>query len=300
MKKLLLKFSFFLCFSTILQAQTIEKDYAQYGTVLRLQIKNSLFPDTLRDTGHQYNGKTYPFLEHYADSTVLVFIPKYFKAGKKTDVVVFFHGWSTTVDRVAQVFQLIAQFDSAKRNAILVIPQGPKNAPDSYGGKLEREGGFKLFINEILTELKNRKITPSVNSGNLVISGHSGAYRVMAHILLHGGLPVQEVFLFDGLYGQIEKFGHWLTHTKGRFINIYTTDGGTFQESKNLIMDLKAWNIPFLATEDSKLTDEMLKYNRILMIYTPLTHNQVIHVNQHFYRFLKLSSSISVNKRGKY
>jgi hypothetical protein len=292
--KIIVYILFLLCLNTIVQAQTLETDYEQYGTVLRLSIKNSLFPDSLRHTGHQYNGKTYP----YDDSTVLVFIPNYFKAGRKTDVVVHFHGWSANVDSVVRRFQLIEQFHAAKRNAILVIPQGPKNAPDSYGGKLERDGGFKLFIQEILTELKNRKITPSrasrdvpsVFSDKIVISGHSGAYRVMSHVLLHGGLSVQEVFLFDGLYGQIEKFGHWLTHTKGRFINIYTMDGGTFQESKNLIMDLKAWHIKFLATEEAQLTDEMLKNNRILMIYTPLTHNQVIHVNRHFYRFLKSSS----------
>jgi hypothetical protein len=292
MMKLLLKISFFFCFTTSVQAQTLETDYLQYGTVLRLSIKNSLFPDTLRHVGHQYSGKIYPFQGHYDDSTVLVFIPNYFKANKKTSVVVHFHGWFANVDSVVRKFQLIEQFHMSMRNAILVIPQGPKNAPDSYGGKLEREGGFKLFIQEILTELKNRKITPSVFSDKIVISGHSGAYRVMAHVLLHGGLPVQEVFLFDGLYGQIEKFGHWLTHTKGRFINIYTTDGGTLQESKNLIMDFKAWHIPFSATEDSKITDEMLRDNRILMIYTPLTHNQVIHVNRHFYRFLNSSSSI--------
>jgi hypothetical protein len=291
--KVIIKISFLLCFTTILQAQTLETDYAQYGKVLRLFIKNNLFPDSLRQKGHQYEGKIYPFEGHYDDSTVLVFIPNYFKAGKKTNVVVHFHGWFNNVDSVVRFFQLIEQFHAAKCNAILVIPQGPKNAPDSYGGKLEKEGFFKLFVGEILTELKRQKITPSVFSDKIVISGHSGAYRVMAHILLHGGLPIQEVYLFDGLYGQIEKFGHWLTHTKGRFINIYTTDGGTFQESKNLIMDFKAWKTPFLATEDSKITDEMLKNNRILMIYTPLTHNQVIHVNRHFYRFLKGSSSLN-------
>jgi hypothetical protein len=290
--KAIIRIIFLLCFTTFLQAQMLEKDYAQYGKVLRLSIRNSLFPDSMRQKGHQYDGKTYPFEGHYDDSTVLVFIPNYFKAGKKTNIVVHFHGWFNNVDSVVRFFQLIEQFHAAKRNAILIIPQGPKNVPDSYGGKLEKEGVFKSFVDEILTELKHKKITPSVFSDKIVISGHSGAYRVMAHILLHGGLPIQEVYLFDGLYGQIEKFGHWITHTKGRFINIYTSDGGTLQESRNLIVDLKAWKIPFLASEDSKITDERLKNNRILMIYTPLTHNQVIHVNRHFYRFLKGSSSL--------
>jgi hypothetical protein len=289
--KIMIKTLALLCLPFFLQAQTLEKNaYVQYGTLLRVPLKNSLFPDSLRQKGHHYDGKTYAYEGHYDDSTVLIFIPNYFKTSKKTDVVVHFHGWYNNVDSVVRFFQLIEQFHAAKRNAILVIPQGPKNAPDSYGGKLEKEDVFKLFINELLMELKNRKLTPSVSAGNVVISGHSGAYRVMSYILLHGGLPIQEVYLFDGLYGQIEKFGHWLTHTKGRFINIYTTDGGTFQESKNLIMDLKAWKMPFLALNEPQLMDETLKKNRILMIYTPLTHNEVIGVKRNFYRFLASSS----------
>jgi hypothetical protein len=257
--KLITKILFLSFFTTFLKGQSLEKDYAQYGKILRLNLKKNLFPDSLRQKGHEHDGKTYSFEGHYDDSTVLVFIPNYFKADKKTNVVVHFHGWFNNVDSVVRFFRLIEQFYDAKRNAILIIPQGPKNAPDSYGGKLEKEGIFKSFISEILTELKNRAITPSVFSDKIVISGHSGAYRVMSYILLHGGLTIEEVFLFDGLYGQIEKFGHWITHSKGRFINIYTTDGGTFQESKNLIVDLKAWNIPFMSIDETKLKDEILK-----------------------------------------
>jgi hypothetical protein len=293
-------YTLFLTFvALIVQAQTLETDYQKYGTVLRLSIKNTLFPDSLRHTGHQYNGKAYPFNPHYNDSTVLVFIPSYFKAGKKTDCVVHFHGWYANADSVVRKFQLIEQFYEAKRNAILIIPQGPKNAPDSYGGKLEKQGVFKLFIEEILGELNSRNITPSVSTGNLVISGHSGAYRVMAYILLHGGLTIQEVYMFDGLYGQLEKFGHWITQGKGRFINIYTKDGGTFNTTKDFITDLKGWQIPFFATDEPQLTDNLLKNNRILMIYTPLTHNEVIHKERQLYRYLKTSSCLkSANLKG--
>ncbi|MCB0553556.1 MAG: hypothetical protein KDD02_08400 [Phaeodactylibacter sp.] len=39
---------------------------------------------------------------------------------------------------------------------------------------------------------------------HIILSGHSGGYRVMSYILLQGGLPeaIKGVWLFNGLYGQ--------------------------------------------------------------------------------------------------
>ena len=290
-----LPFLFFFCSPFLLHTQSIVQGYEKYGTLLRFQIENGMFPDSLRSNGHEYDGTSYPYQGHYDDNSVFVFIPDYFNARQKTDIVVHFHGWYNNLDSVVKTYQLIEQFHAAGRNAILILPQGPKNAPDSYGGKLEKAGVFRLFLGEVLTGLTGRKIVGQTTIGNVVISGHSGAYRVMAHILLHGGVPVQEVYLFDGLYGQLEKYGHWLSQAKGRFINIYTADGGTFEDTQDFMTDLKGWNIPFLATEESGVNDELLKKHRILMIYTSLSHNEVIHVHQYFYKYL--ATSFCLKKR---
>jgi hypothetical protein len=280
---------FFFCSPFLLHTQSIVPGYEKYGTLLRFQIENGMFPDSLRSNGHGYDGTNYPYQGHYDDNSVFVFIPDYFKAGKKTDIVVHFHGWYNNLDSVVKTYQLIEQFHAAGRNAILILPQGPKNAPDSYGGKLEQAGVFRLFLGEVLTTLTSRKIVGQTTIGNVVISGHSGAYRVMAHILLHGGVPVQEVYLFDGLYGQLEKYGHWLSNNKGRFINIYTADGGTFEDTQDFMTDLRGWGIPFLAAEESGVNEDLLKKQRILMIYTSLSHNEVIHVQSNFYKYLTTS-----------
>jgi hypothetical protein len=267
------------------------------GVVLNLSLKTAPFPDSLRRNGHTYSGKHFNFKEHYNDSSVRVFIPDYYKPTAKTDVVVHFHGWYNNLDSAIAYFKLCEQFYAARRNAILIVPQGPKNAPDSYGGKLEKPEGFKHFIEEVLEKTRQNsdlqkdfpKNTPSVKIGKIVLSGHSGGYRVISQVLLHGGLPIHEVLLFDGLYGQLEKYGHWLTHTRGRFVHIYTNDGGTKQETENFRDDLKAWQVPFAAVEAAQCTPALLKHNRIVLIHTPLTHNEVVHVGSNFQTYLETS-----------
>ena len=65
--------------------------------------------------------------------------------------------------------------------------------------------------------------------GQIVLSGHSGGYQVIAAILDHGGMTehVREVWLFDGLYAQTDRYLAWIDRRKGRFVDIYTDRGGT-------------------------------------------------------------------------
>ena len=86
----------------------------------------------------------------------------------------------------------------------------PKNAPDSYGGKLEQPDIFARLINDVFANLKKpNSIFTNATPGNIVLAGHSGVYRVMAHITAKGGLPINEILLFDGLYSETEKYINW-------------------------------------------------------------------------------------------
>ncbi len=119
---------------------------------------------------------------------------------------------------------MIEQFHSSEKNAILVLAEGPKNSPDSFGGKLEEKNVFKLLVEEIIDTLEN-VYESDLEYRNIGLAGHSGGYRVIAFILLHGGLTdkINEVILFDALYADVEKYSYWLDHYYGRFINIYHT-----------------------------------------------------------------------------
>jgi hypothetical protein len=186
---------------------------------------------------------------------------------------------------------MIEQFSKSNKNAILIIPEGPKDAPDSFGGKLEDEDGFKKFISEVLDTLVQKKIIRTKAIGDIIISGHSGAYHVMSYILMRGGMNknIREIYYFDALYGHTEKVAHWISNSTGKFINIYTDSGGTKEETELLIDDLKGWNIPFIAKNENEITKNDLSKGRLIFIHSPNTHNEVLYKNNNFYEYLKNS-----------
>lgn len=282
---------FSIASAQFLNGQPLADRYKKYGNLIVAELQNAPFPHSKRSDGHTYNNKIYSFEEHYNDSTVLIFTPKGYEPQDRNDFVIHFHGWNNNVDSVLNQFKLIEQFCESNNNAILVVPQGPKNAPDSFGGKLEVENGFLNFINEILTLLYEKKIIRNKNIGNIILSGHSGGYRVISYILMRGGLTenIKEVFLFDGLYGQIEKYTYWLDHFDGKLTNIYTENGGTKEESANIMECFNSWKVPYIFKNELDLLDDDLRNNRIIFIYTDLEHNDVIHVRSQFMEYLKAS-----------
>src|SRR6185503_15680092 len=94
--------------------------------------------------------------EHYSDNTVALFIPKKFRETDRVDFVVHFHGWHNSVAGTLATFHLIEQLVASGKNAVLVVPEGPRNAPDSFGGKLEDADGFKNFMAEVVVTLQAR------------------------------------------------------------------------------------------------------------------------------------------------
>ncbi len=273
------------------RAQPLTERYLPYGTMIVQQYASAPFPHPDRANGRLYNNQTFSAQEHYSDSSVAIFIPKGFDPKKSVDLVIYFHGWYNNIDSACAQFSLIEQFCEAKRNAVFVFPEGPKNAPDSFGGRVEGQDGLKSLVSDVIRTLKTTKTVSSGTIGNIVLAGHSGAFRVIAFALMRGGLTqnVSDVILFDALYGQTEKFSYWIDHYKGRFINIYTDGGGTKNESENLMADLTGWGIPFIAKEENDLTLDELRKSRLIFVHTELTHNEVIAAKRQFRDYLLTS-----------
>src|SRR5262249_18067174 len=149
------------------------------------------------------------------------------------DFVVHFHGWRQHLPGVLDHYKPIEQLVESRRNAILIVPQGPKDAPDSFDGKLEDEAGFSRFMSEVIQTLKQKSALKKKDAaiGQLILSGHSGGYQVISSIVDRGGLTdhVKEVWLFDALYAQTDKFLAWFEKGNKRLIDIYTDHGGTKQ-----------------------------------------------------------------------
>ena len=278
--------------SGIAAAQPLAERYADSGTMIVTTSDHTMFPHEKRAQGHTYEGKAYPADVHYSDRTVAIFVPKGFRAGDETSLVFYFHGWRNNVDDTLQKFRVAEQLAASGVNAVLVLAEGPRNSPDSFGGKLEETGVFASLVNDVLSTLKARGIVASTKPGPIVLAGHSGAYRVMAFILTRGGLTanIREVYLFDALYGQTEKFAHWIDRSGGKLIDIYTPEGGTRDESLSLMDDLGAWDIPFVAVAESAVTPDLLRKNRLVFIDSALEHNDVVAKNEQLRAFLAASS----------
>jgi hypothetical protein len=273
-------------------AQPLTERYADLGTMIVTTSAFTMFPHEKRAQGHTYEGKPYPADLHYSDRTVAIFVPKGFRAGDATNLVFFFHGWRNNVDDAFRQFRVAEQLAASGVNAVLVLPEGPKNAPDSFGGKLEETGVFSSLVSDVLAALKARGLVESTTPGSVVLAGHSGAYRVMAFILARGGLTanVREVYLFDALYGQAEKFAHWIDRFPGKLIDIYTAEGGTRDQSLDFMDDLRAWDVPFVAVPESAATPELLRKNRLVFLDSALAHDDVVAKNEQLRAFLTASS----------
>lgn len=265
--------------------------FKQFGKTFKFELSNSPFPDEERMNGHTYKGEFFSFNEHYNDSSVFVFAPNEIIKEQKIDFVFYFHGWRNNIDSALKNFKLLEQIIASKKNAIFVFPEGPKNSPDSYGGKLEKENIFKELCKEIIEKLISENAISTNEIGKIILAGHSGAYRVMSFILQNGGLSdkIKEVYLFDAHYGGTEKYLNWLRQFDAKYINIYTDNGYTVEETFNFMKLLDENGLSYLLIEEEDLTSEILKKNKIIFIHSKLSHSEVVFENNQFQKFLESS-----------
>jgi hypothetical protein len=274
--------------SPLIAQQTSQEKYQ----IIHFTSSHTSFPDTGRAHGHTYDSVLYDIANHYNDSSVLILIPEKMQRSTKLNIVFWFHGWRNNIDTAISYYHLTEQFIAAGRNAILVLAETAKNSPDSYGGKLERPKIFSELVQDVITTLKQKKlISQKSNLNNIVLAGHSGAYRVIANILENGGANVQEVQLFDAMYGEVDKFNAWLQKdNSNRLINWYTNQGGgTDETSIEMMSQLKKEGLPLLFTEETMINPSMLRSNRIIFVHSARAHNDIIFNPDNFRMILESS-----------
>jgi hypothetical protein len=269
--------------------------YRDKGELIVSTFASAPFPHPKRSEGHKYKTENYSAAEHYSDSTVAIFIPKSFTETGTNDFVVHFHGWRQHLPGVLEHYKPIEQLVESRRNAILIVPQGPKDAPDSFGGKLEDEGGFSRFMTEVIQTLKAKSTLKKkdMSIGQIILSGHSGGYQVISSIVDRGGLTdhVKEIWLFDALYAQTDRFLTWFEKGNRRFIDLYTDHGGTKEETEALMATLKAKNVKFFVGNESEMKMADLPKTGAIFIHTDLEHDDIVDKHSTFRDFL-LSSNL--------
>ena len=251
------------------------------GTTIYLKLRHGPFPAP---------GK------RYTDDTTIVFIPHHFRVmdDYRVDMLVHFHGHNTTAQKAMERHQLREQFHDSKQNAILVMPQGPTNAPSSSAGKLEKKGGLVRFLGDVRRTLQLREVARKLGRahilrrarvGKLCLSAHSGGYHVVARCLKHGGYNVNEVFLFDALYGEVRAFRDWVLERKHRdddrrhkLVSFYNTHSRVRQGNMRLLRDFQRAGIQCLhETREGTLPREKFTKGRVIFIKTRVSHVGLTH-----------------------
>ena len=196
-------------------------------TVLLQPFASAPYPHASRASGYTYGTTFFDAPTHYSDATVGIVVPAGYRPRATADFVVHFQGWSNHVAQVLERYRLAQQLQASARNAILIVPQGPKDAQDSGDGKLELDdGALKRLLDDVLTYLRARKITGATAIGRVVITAHSGGYKAASAVLVHGGVSdrVTDVVLFDATYGDLEGFANWFRGGENRRLLSFFTD----------------------------------------------------------------------------
>lgn len=297
-----------------------------FGTMLTARLKTAPFPDDSRTTGYSTKGGVVPYEAHYDDNTVVFIIPAGFRPSSAVDFIVHFHGHKNDARRVVGKYKLGEQLEASGRNAILIVPQGPKDSADSGGGKLEKPGAFAAFIKESIEVLQAAKQLPrDAKPRNIILSAHSGGYRVLAFILDRGGLTpqIREAWLLDASYGNLDFIAAPFTvKTPARRLRSVFTDH-LMPENVELMSYLSLKDVRFAVVEHDDLTsagtseavfkqmrfhssaaapgkDELpsvLKKEPIFFMHTKLQHDQVPMGDKFFQKFA--AESPFLNAGGK-
>ena len=221
----------------------------------------------------------------YRDDRTLAFVPGGLRPGATIDVIVHYHGHRAEAVSDAQRKLLREQLAASGAQAVLLAPQGPLRASDSAGGKHEEAGGLARFVREGYAQLVKDQVLPAgARPGRVILSGHSGAYRVIAFGLERGGVDVVEVWLHDGLYGQVETFRRWASGPGRRLISTHTPGGGTRAHNLGLAASLRRAGVPVV--DDP----QRIAGARVAILAVSEGHQQVLHQPRRFEAFARTIS----------
>jgi len=259
-----------------------------YGRVVSLELVAAPFPHRARQAGYSFGGNFFPAVGHYDDPSVTVFIPAGFEPRGRVDLVFFFHGWYSSAAEAARDFDLYRQFAASGARALLVLPETARDAPDSFGGKLEDEEGFSALLGELLARLHSAGIAPALRPGSITLVGHSGAYHVISKILAQRGMGsrIGAVCLFDALYEELPSYELWIQASGGRFVSICAEEGDPADNARALAASLVGRGIAVETAEDDPKADKSVLGHRVVFLTSPYDHNGLVSQADEFERVL--------------
>jgi hypothetical protein len=181
----------------------------------------------LAPTAARAGGETEPAARHWRiaapQGVIHVLRPAgYRQAG--AGIVLYVHGFNTTVDRTWREDDLAAQLVASRRNAIFIAVAGPRAIAE----------GVRFPDLDRVLRLVARRTGLRLPRGRLVAVGHSAGYWTIASWLDHPRLD--HVILLDGLYGFIGEYRRWIAGHARRRLTLVAR--GTRRQSRRLIRGL--------------------------------------------------------------
>jgi len=125
-------------------------------------------------------------------------------------VVIYLHGFYTSVDKSWNKRGLAEQFAKSKRNALFIVCEAP-----SWG-----EGRVNWSSPNDLIVTARAKTNVQRPWGDIIVLGHSGAHRTFRRWLTYRS--INHIILLDAMYGHASKYMAWLRQTKSQRENRLT------------------------------------------------------------------------------
>ncbi|HUQ06228.1 MAG TPA: hypothetical protein VM261_27175 [Kofleriaceae bacterium] len=205
----------------------------------------------------------------WTDGRVHIFVPEGYHQRDAHDVVLIFHGHSTTIDASVPAHRYREQLYASGTDAILVVPQGPVNAASGNFGKLMDPAATAAFLDEVMTVLYRAELITRPVVGDVVLTSHSGGYQaVAANLDPAATFAVPQVNLYDSLYGFLPTYRDFVVGG-GRLRSNYTSGGGTDANNLSLASTLSGMNV----TVASAPTVTAMRDSRALIYFTAASHN---------------------------
>ncbi len=109
----------------------------------------------------------------------------------------------------------------------------------------------------------------------VAVSAHSGGYRVAARVLTVGGIPIDDAYLFDALYGDVPLFRSWAGQVGKRLWSWYTR-GAPEKLNQILLQRLREDGAtPVGEDPEGALPYRQFCKAQLLFVHTALPHGKV-------------------------
>ncbi len=128
--------------------------------------------------------------------TVHVWVPKGY-VRKTAGIVVYLHGYYTTVDKAFVDHKLAEQFQKSKQNALFIVPACPS-------------GKDEAVVWNSLSQLKKSVQAANIRlpDGETVVVAHSGGFRTVRRWT--DNRLLKEIILLDAMYGGFNEFKEFI------------------------------------------------------------------------------------------